>query len=57
MKKLFLSVFVLFTFSVAGSFAQSVDQEITLIQEAFGKDKRALVQAYMNLSPEKAAAF
>lgn len=57
MKKLFLSVFVLFTFGVAGSFAQSVDQEITLIQEAFGKDKRALVQAYMNLSPEKAAAF
>lgn len=57
MKKLFLSLLVLFTFGIAGSFAQSVDEEITLIQEAFGKDKKALVEAYMNLSPEKAATF
>lgn len=57
MKKLFLSVFVLFTFGIAGSFAQSVDEEITLMQEAFGKDKKALVEDYMKLSPEKAATF
>ncbi|MBC6367406.1 hypothetical protein [Algoriphagus sp. AK58] len=57
MKKLLLSAFVLFTMGFGSSFAQTVDEEIKLIQEAFGKDKKALVEAYMNLSPEKAATF
>lgn len=50
-------MFVLFTFGFAGSFAQSVDEEISLIQEAFGKDKKALVEALIIQSPEKAATF
>lgn len=57
MRKLVLSVLFLFTLGIAGSFAQTVDEEIALVQEAFGKDKKSLVESYMNLSPEKAAAF
>lgn len=57
MRKFLLSTLVLFTIGIACSFAQTVDEEIALVQEAFGKDKKALVEEYMKLSPEKAAAF
>ena len=57
MKKLLLSALILFAVGLGNSFAQTVDDEIALVQEAFGKDKKSLVEAYMNLSPEKAAAF
>lgn len=57
MKKLLLSAFILFAVGFGNAFAQTVDEEIKLVQEAFGKDKKSLIEAYMNLSPEKAAAF
>lgn len=57
MKKLLLFTLVLFTVGIGRSFSQSVDEEIKLVQDAFGKDKRTLIESYMQLSPEKAAAF
>lgn len=48
---------MLFSAGITGSFAQTVDEEIKLVQEAFGKDKKTLIESYMGLSPEKAAAF
>ncbi|HSF55575.1 MAG TPA: hypothetical protein VLA71_17600 [Algoriphagus sp.] len=57
MKKLLLSVLILFAVGIGSSFAQTVDEEIKLVQEAFGKDKKSLIESYMALSPEKAAAF
>ncbi|MDX5337809.1 MAG: hypothetical protein LPK25_02205 [Cyclobacteriaceae bacterium] len=57
MKKLVFTVIALFTFSLGISLAQTVDEEIKLVQDAFGKDKKSLVEAYMSLSPEKAATF
>ncbi len=57
MKKILLFTLALFAINVAGLFAQTVDDEIKLIQEAFGKDKRTLIESYMKLDPEKAAAF
>jgi len=57
MKKLLLVALMLFSAGITGSFAQTVDEEIKLVQEAFGKDKKTLIESYMGLSPEKAAAF
>lgn len=57
MRKLLLFTLALFAINIAGSIAQTVDEEIKLVQEAFGKDKRTLIESYMELSPEKAAAF
>ncbi|WP_111670373.1 hypothetical protein [Algoriphagus litoralis] len=57
MKKLLLSAFILVAVGFGNSFAQTVDEEIALVQEAFGKDKKALVEDYMDLTPEKSAAF
>ena len=57
MKKLLIAVLLLCWASTTVSFAQAVEEEITLVQEAFGKDKRSLIETYMELSPEKAAAF
>lgn len=57
MKKLVFTVIALFTFSLGASLAQTVDEEIKLVQDAFGKDKKSLVEAYMSLSPDKAATF
>jgi D-alanine-D-alanine ligase-like ATP-grasp enzyme len=57
MKKLLLSTLILFVVGIGSTIAQTVDEEIKLIQEAFGKDKKTLVEAYMNLSPEKANSF
>ena len=57
MKKLLFSALILFTVGIASSLAQTVDDEIKLVQEAFGKDKKTLIESYTQLSPEKAAAF
>lgn len=45
-----------FVFS-ANANAQSINDEINLIQSAFGMNKRAAVQEYMGLSEEMSAAF
>ena len=57
MKKLVFSTLFFFAVGIASSFAQTVDDEIKLVQEAFGKDKKTLIESYMQLPPEKAAAF
>lgn len=57
MKKLLLVALMLFSAGITGTFAQTVDEEIKLVQEAFGKDKKSLIESYMELSPEKAPAF
>jgi hypothetical protein len=38
-------------------FAQPVDNEITLIQAAFGKDKKTLIDGYMDLPESVSSAF
>lgn len=57
MKKLLLSVLILFAVGFGNSFAQTIDDEVQLVQEAFGKDKRALIEYYMALPADKAPAF
>lgn len=57
MKKLILLSFLLFSFGLAPLFAQSVDDEITLIQAAFGKDKKTLIDAYMDLPESVSSTF
>ncbi len=42
MRKLFL-ILLFVSAGTAASFAQTADEEIKLIQEAFGKDKKALI--------------
>ena len=37
--------------------SQTIDDEITLIQSAFGMEKRAMVEQYMDLSEQDAQAF
>lgn len=49
MKKLLLVALMLFSAGITGSFAQTVDEEIKLVQEAFGKDKKTLIESYMGL--------
>ena len=57
MKKLVLSAVILFFVGFGSSFAQTIEDEVQLVQEAFGKDKRALIEYYMALPAEKAPAF
>lgn len=57
MKKLFLLILSVFTINIGSSFAQTLDDEITMVQEAFGKDKKMVVEAFMNLPETKAPAF
>jgi hypothetical protein len=57
MKKLILLPFLLIIFGLAPSLAQSVDDEITLIQAAFGKDKKMLIEAYLDLPESVASTF
>lgn len=53
----FLTVFLL-VFSIQLSFAQSsVDDEITLIQSAFGMDKKQIIEGYMDLPESVSPAF
>jgi hypothetical protein len=57
MKKLILSALILFFIGIGSSFAQSIDDEVKFVQEAFGKDKKALIESYMALPADKAPAF
>lgn len=52
-----LSALLLFTIGIGGAVAQSLSDEISLIQEAFGKDKKVIVQEILDLDERKAAAF
>ncbi len=57
MKKLIILPLLVFFMGISPIFAQSVDDEITLIQAAFGKDKKMLIDAYMDLPESTSAAF
>lgn len=57
MKKLIIIPLLLFTLGLAPLFAQSVDDEITLIQSAFGKDKKQIIDGYLNLPETVSPAF
>jgi hypothetical protein len=57
MKKLIILPLLLFTLGLAPLFAQSVDDEITLIQSAFGKDKKQIIDGYLNLPETVSPAF
>ncbi|MBB6327696.1 Spy/CpxP family protein refolding chaperone [Algoriphagus iocasae] len=59
MKKwiLFLSLSIAFISIKANAQTMSVDDEITLIQAEFGKDKKMLVDAYMDLPESVAQGF
>jgi hypothetical protein len=57
MKKSNLLFLALFIFGFTPLFAQSVDDEITLIQAAFGKDKKMLIDAYMDLPESVSQSF
>lgn len=56
MKK-FLFAFAATVLCVTFSYAQTVHDEVALIQSAFGLEKEALVRETMQLSPDKADAF
>jgi len=57
MKKISL-LGILFLFLGAGNlYAQTIQEEFELVQKLFGKEKKLVVEAVMELSPEKAAAF
>ncbi|MCR9084702.1 MAG: hypothetical protein NXH89_19880, partial [Cyclobacteriaceae bacterium] len=56
MKKLFLASFFL-TSILFSLKAQSIDDEITLIQAEFGMGKKQLVEAYMDLPESVANSF
>ncbi|MDN3204799.1 hypothetical protein [Algoriphagus sediminis] len=57
MKKLFTFTACIFL-GIGASFAQqSLDDEITLIQSAFGMDKKMIVDAYMDLPESVASGF
>jgi hypothetical protein len=50
-----LFAFVLFT--AHGSFAQSNKEDIDLLQSAYGKNKKELIQAYMTIPESQKTAF
>lgn len=57
MKKLFLIPFCLFI-GMGSILAQSsIDDEISLVQSAFGKDKKMIVEAFMDLPESVAPSF
>lgn len=56
MKKLFFSLATVLLCAAFGQ-AQTVQDEVALIQSAFGLEKEALVREAMQLSPDKADAF
>lgn len=56
MKAKFTLIAALFLLPFVGK-AQTIDDEITLIQSAFGMEKRAMVEQYMELSDLEAQAF
>lgn len=56
MKTSLFLIAVLFSLPILG-IAQSVDDEIALIQAELGMEKRAFVEQYMELSDQEAGAF
>ena len=48
---------LLFAIGLTPSIAQTIDDEITLIQAAFGKDKKLLIDAYMDLPESVSQSF
>lgn len=59
MKNYFVPLAICLFFTVSFCYGQqmTVDDEITLIQEAFGSDKKMIVEAYMDLPESVASAF
>lgn len=58
MKKLLIAFPTVFLLTVSSTFAQATaDDEITLIQSAFGMDKKMIVEGYMDLSESLAPGF
>lgn len=57
MKKLVLVILSVFTFNIGASFCQTIDDEIKMVQEAFGKDKKMIVEALMGIPADMAPAF
>jgi hypothetical protein len=55
MKKLITLILLAVTFF--GTKAQSNKEDIDIIQSVFGKQKKEIVDAYMQLAPEKAKSF
>ena len=57
MKKLFLIPFCLFIRMGSILAQSSIDDEISLVQSAFGKDKKMIVEAFMDLPESVAPSF
>lgn len=57
MRKFILLPLVLFVLTAMPLLAQSIDDEITLVQSAFGKNKKMLIDAYMDLPESVSPAF
>ena len=57
MKKQLFTILILLLGGVTLSPAQSVGDEFSLLQSAFGKDKKAIVAEVLNLSEDKANNF
>lgn len=57
MKKVLLIAAGLLMLAFQPIMAQTIDEEITMVQEAFGKDKKAIVEAAMELPAAMAPAF
>lgn len=57
MKKILFIALGLFFSTGSLLCAQSLEEEVKMIQEAFGQDKKLIVQEVLKLSDEKAAAF
>ena len=57
MKKIFLLAAGLFMLAFQPILSQTIDEEITLVQEAFGKNKKAIIEASMDLPEVMAPAF
>lgn len=55
MKKITLSIAILFLTVL--TFGQSNKEDIDFIQALFGKDKKEMVKAYLNIPAEKSADF
>ncbi len=57
MKKKIISLTLIAIFSGFISMAQDFKDELEVIQSVWGKNKKALTQDFLQLSPEQAAAF
>jgi hypothetical protein len=57
MKKIFLLAAGLLMLAFQPILSQTIDEEITLVQEAFGKNKKAIIEASMNLPDALAPSF